>query len=78
LARLDVYEGYPSMYGRDFVDVTFKKKSVQALIYYMNYDGYEAPTHSYFNSIKDGYEHCNLPIDKLYQALDNTKHLVFF
>lgn len=78
LASLDVYEGYPSMYGRDFVDVDYKKGSIQALIYYMNYDGYEAPSHSYFNSIKEGYEHCALPIDKLYNALSTTKNLVLF
>jgi hypothetical protein len=72
--RLDAYEGYPSMYGRETVDIRIDDREVDAIIYYMNYGGYEAPTQSYFNAIKDGYEHCGIQLSKLYDALEYTKH----
>jgi gamma-glutamylcyclotransferase (GGCT)/AIG2-like uncharacterized protein YtfP len=77
LMRLDAYEGYPNMYGRETVDIRMGDKEVDAIIYYMNYGGYEAPSESYFNAIKDGYEHCGIQLSKLYDALTITKQKYF-
>jgi gamma-glutamylcyclotransferase (GGCT)/AIG2-like uncharacterized protein YtfP len=74
LMRLDAYEGFPTMYGREVVNIKIASAEVNAIIYYMNYGGYEPPTESYFNSIKNGYEHCGIQLSKLYDALEYTKH----
>jgi gamma-glutamylcyclotransferase (GGCT)/AIG2-like uncharacterized protein YtfP len=73
LMQLDAYEGYPNMYGRDTVDIRIGDKKVDAIIYYMNSSGYASPTQSYFNAIKEGYEHCGIKLSKLYDALEHTK-----
>jgi gamma-glutamylcyclotransferase (GGCT)/AIG2-like uncharacterized protein YtfP len=77
LMRLDAYEGYPNMYGRETVDIRMDDKEVDAIIYYMNSNGYASPTQSYFNAIKDGYEHCGIKLSKLYDALEHTKQHYF-
>jgi gamma-glutamylcyclotransferase (GGCT)/AIG2-like uncharacterized protein YtfP len=74
LMRLDAYEGYPSMYGREVVSIRVDDEEVDAIVYYMNSRGYASPTTSYFNAIKDGYEHCGIKLSKLYAALEDTKH----
>lgn len=74
LGRLDAYEGYPVSYGREVVTVKTGGKEVDAIVYYMNSRGYASPTTSYFNAIKEGYEHCGMDLKKLYAALEDTKH----
>jgi len=65
LAALDRYEGYPHLYNRFVFEVETKKGSMNAIIYYMNAREYHPPMKTYFNSIRDGYKHCGLPISKL-------------
>ena len=74
LMSLDAYEGYPSLYGRETVAIRMEDKEIDAIVYYMNRGGYESPTAGYFNSIKEGYEHCGIRLSKLYDALETTKH----
>ena len=77
LMRLDAYEGYPSLYGREVVSIQVGDREVDAIVYYMNSKGYESPTSSYFNAIKEGYEHCGIKPTKLYDALETTRHNFF-
>jgi len=65
LTALDRYEGYPRLYGRDLAEIETRTGQVNALIYYMNAGDYYPPMTSYFNSIRDGYKHCGLPVSKL-------------
>jgi len=77
LMRLDAYEGYPSMYGRESVNIKVGDEEVEAIVYYMNSGGYASPTDNYFNAIKEGYEHCGLRLAKLWDALEFTKHAYY-
>jgi len=60
LQALDMYEGYPHHYGRGITEIKMKHKYKKAFIYFMNYDGYSAPTKSYYDAIHQGYLDCKL------------------
>lgn len=77
LEALDSYEGYPSLYGRKGLKIVKpNRKVVTAIIYFMHRDGYASPTISYYGSIHDGYQDCNLPTERLTRALHFTRELV--
>jgi gamma-glutamylcyclotransferase (GGCT)/AIG2-like uncharacterized protein YtfP len=73
LERLDAYEGYPGLYGRELVAVRTDRGDVVAITYVMN-DAYVGlPSLSYYRTIKRGYEQWNLPILALDMALARVK-----
>jgi gamma-glutamylcyclotransferase (GGCT)/AIG2-like uncharacterized protein YtfP len=81
LQALDMYEGYPHHYGRGITEIKMKHKYKKAFIYFMNYDGYSAPTKSYYDAIHQGYLDCKLNTLFLEEAwkftrdnLDERKH----
>jgi len=56
-ASLDSYEGYPNLYGKNYLRVNVGKRKVTAFMYTLN-DPYnvEPPTRSYYQTIAEGYD----------------------
>lgn len=70
---LDMYEGYPSYYVKETVNVILENgKEEQAVVYVManNRKGVYPPTSSYFNCILKGYIDNGINTDYLFDALD--------
>ena len=56
--NLDAYEGFPHMYGKEYMDTKYGK----GFFYIMNnqYD-IKPPSEYYYETIKSGYRQCRLP-----------------
>ena len=71
MEALDRYEGYPSHYGRTRMEFALpNRKTLYAITYFMNCEGYEAPSAAYVDGVAEGYEHCNIPQHRLTEALE--------
>ena len=71
--RLDMYEGYPSYYVKETVNVILDNgKEEEAIVYVMadNRKGICPPASSYFNCIVQGYIDNGINTDYLFNALD--------
>ena len=74
---LDKYEGYPSMYGKEYWEGSFEGKTYPFLVYIMNKQVRSiAPPHPvYLEKIKNGYRDFDIPL----RYLENHEQLeVFF
>ena len=70
---LDMYEGYPSYYVKEIVNVILEDgKAEEAIVYVMadNRKGICPPNSSYFNCIVKGYMDNGINTDYLFDALD--------
>lgn len=56
--NLDLYEGYPNLYRKEMVRISVNGKRMSAMVYIMNAAAhpYDTPSHSYFETIRQGYE----------------------
>ncbi len=73
-ANLDYYEGYPSLYGKEEVEVSINGKTIKALIYIMNpIYSYNLPSDSYLSRCADGYDDFQINLQYLFQAIITTK-----
>ena len=73
--RLDMYEGYPSYYVKETVNVILDNGNVEeAIVYVManNRKGIAPPMQSYFNCIREGYIANGIDVEYLYEALEHT------
>jgi gamma-glutamylcyclotransferase (GGCT)/AIG2-like uncharacterized protein YtfP len=71
---LDRYEGYPTLYNKKQVTVETDQGEIKIYIYVMvDAEEYSLPTNSYYNSIIDGYNDNNLPLEYLTDALANCR-----
>lgn len=71
--RLDMYEGYPSYYVKEIVNVILDDgKEEEAIVYVMadNRKGICPPASGYFNGILKGYIDNGINVDYLFDALD--------
>lgn len=76
-AALDQYEGYPDFYGKDYLSVSLRQKTVSGMIYVMN-EGYVLgkPNEAYYETVCQGYLDCGFDLQILEQALAaSTRHL---
>ena len=70
--RLDVYEEYPTLYKKIYINYKGKK----IMTYYMpKKTKLVPPTKRYINIIRQGYKDCKLNIKSLESALIPVKHL---
>lgn len=72
-AMLDMYEGYPSYYVKEVVNVVLDNgEETEAIVYVMadNRKGICPPASSYFNCIFKGYMDNGIDTDYLFDALD--------
>ena len=71
--RLDMYEGFPSYYVKQIVDVILDNGEIEkAIVYVMaeNRKGICPPYENYFNGIKIGYIENGIDVKYLYDALE--------
>lgn len=64
LKALDIYEGYPRLYGRK----TFSLSDKTVMTYIMNPKGVASPSPAYFDCIKEGYDDFGLNCDLLEES----------
>ena len=64
--NLDRYEGWPHLYIKDYVDVTYRDRKVSGMAYIMT-DGHKisGPSGSYLNTIAEGYDAFGLDASEL-------------
>ena len=71
--RLDMYEGYPSYYIKETVNVILDNGKIKkAVVYVMtdNRKGVCRPTKDYFECIETGYIENGIDVEYLYKALE--------
>lgn len=71
--RLDMYEGYPSYYVKESVNVILDNGEIEeAIVYVMaeNRKGISLPSRSYFDCILSGYRDNKIDTKCLYDALE--------
>ncbi|MEG0824459.1 MAG: gamma-glutamylcyclotransferase family protein [Oscillospiraceae bacterium] len=73
---LDRYEGYPSFYRKEMLEVELEGKTVPAMVYIMN-DGREfgAPSDFYLNTIAEGYDAAGFDTEFLDDAVEKSIRL---
>lgn len=69
---LDFYEGYPSYYRKEYIDITINGNVVRAMVYIMNEAGFSLPNKRYFVDIVDGYEDFGFDLEYLTAAIHDT------
>ena len=76
LQALDRYEGYPSFYRKEILDVEFRGKTVSAMVYIMN-DGHPfgSPSDYYLDTIMEGYQSAGFNTELLEQAVEKSIRL---
>lgn len=76
LQALDRYEGYPSFYRKEVLDVELRGKTVSAMVYIMN-DGHPfgSPSDYYLNTIMEGYQSAGFNTELLEQAVEKSIRL---
>ena len=70
--RLDMYEGYPSYYVKEIVDVVLENDNIETAIVYVmtdNRKGIYPPDKTYFECIEEGYVDNGISVNGLYDAL---------
>lgn len=76
---LDIYEGYPTYYVKEEVEVVAEDGDVvNAIVYVMADDqkGFDIPTRSYFECIESGYIENGIDVKYLYEALYDTMTVI--
>lgn len=74
-ARLDMYEGYPSYYVKETVNVILDNgKNEKAIVYVMadNRKGVCPPSQTYFDCIYQGYIDNKIDVEYLFNALEHS------
>lgn len=78
-AALDLYEGYPRLYGKQMMDVELDGKTISAMVYIMT-PGYPfgIPSDDYVNTIRQGYQSAGFALrileESVEKAVELTKH----
>jgi hypothetical protein len=67
---LDMLEGFPTFYGKRYIDVTIGQKIYQAMLYQMVRDKlvYSQPGSYYQNMLEEGYQDHGLELNQIYNA----------
>ena len=66
--KLDIYEGYPTLYTKDF----FNLNSEKVMFYIMKRRySFKLPRRSYVDTIRQGYVNCNLDTEYLKRRLSH-------
>ncbi len=74
---LDRYEGYPTLYRKEMIDVEMDNgEKLNAMVYIMNYGKPSMPYKEYINTIIKGYEDTGLDPSYLIAAIEDTKNRI--
>lgn len=69
-AALDIYEGYPHLYRKEYVRIFINDEPIYLMFYKMWRHKLAAPSKGYFNIIKDGYIGNGLDLEYLYASVE--------
>lgn len=70
---LDMYEGYPTFYSKEYINVYLNGIPIKGLIYIMNPEfNYALPTMDYLNACSTGYKDFNFNREVLSNAFDTS------
>lgn len=70
---LDIYEGYPRLYRKEYVQIEINGKTELAMVYVMNYAKGAKPSEYYYNVIKQGYKDFDINTTPLEKALKESE-----
>lgn len=70
---LDIYEGYPRLYRKEYVQIEIDGKTELAMVYVMNYSKGAKPSEYYYNVIKQGYKDFDINTAPLEKALKESE-----
>lgn len=70
---LDIYEGYPRLYRKEYVQIEIDGKTELAMVYVMNYSKGAKPSEYYYNVIKQGYKDFDINTTPLEKALKESE-----
>ena len=70
-SSLDRFEGYPTYYHKHYIDVDGEP----CMVYVMAPRDPEPPSAGYLRTIAEGYQHWDLPLDLLWEAVDYTEEI---
>lgn len=70
---LDIYEGYPRLYRKEYVQIEIDGKMELAMVYVMNYSKGAKPSEYYYNVIKQGYKDFDINTTPLEKALKESE-----
>jgi len=75
-ASLDIFEGYPNLYRKEFfsvkIEVDGEERIEDVMFYKMNRMGYDLPSQYYFDLIKEGYIQNDINTKHLHNALESN------
>lgn len=66
---LDRYEGFPRLYRKEYIEITFEGKPVEAMMYLMNCGNISEPDLYYYSIIYFAYVECGFDIEPLNEAV---------
>ncbi len=69
---LDVYEGWPRLYRKEYLRLKWRGKNVKAMVYIMNHGAVNIPSRGYFATILNGYRDFSIDPEPLFQALSEA------
>lgn len=72
---LDCYEGWPRLYRKETVTVSFGGKPMEVMVYIMNSGRLGTPGKSYYDCIAEGYKTAGFEVGILYEAFCNSRSL---
>ncbi len=73
---LDIYEGYPRLYRKEWIPIELDGKKQMAMVYIMNDFRPAFPPSSYLNIIVQGYKDFGLDLKYLQRSLSFTDGLI--
>ena len=66
---LDVYEGWPRLYRKEYLRLKWGGRYVKAMVYIMNHGAVNSPDEGYFSTILEGYRNFDINPESLFKAL---------
>ena len=77
-AALDRYEGYPTHYTKQNIDVNIGGEKVEAMVYVMNQRmNFGMPSSLYYDIVSKGYDDFDLDKNVLLDAVKNTAQYIY-
>lgn len=70
---LDIYEGYPSYYRKEMLEIEVNDQKVDAMVYIMNTNRESRPSIGYYNVLNQGYERFGFDKRILEKALEESE-----
>lgn len=69
---LDIYEGFPNLYRKEYIELEINGQKEIGMVYVMNYRGIAPPNKYYYDVIKEGYDDFGISEKPLKQALKES------